>query len=248
MPRFFCPPENISKDKIVITDRREIHHILDVLRKKKDDEVLIFDGENSEYRAIIEEISKNKLILKIKEKKFIQKEELEIAIGCAIPKRKRFDLVIEKLTELGVKRIIPLKTERTEVLISKERRENKLFHWQRIALNSAKQSKRIDIPTIESQIEFSQILNRVKKYDLCLICTICPQTRKIRDVLKESKLKSILILIGPEGDFTFPEVDLAIKKGFIPISLGDLVLRVETAAIAIVSVLNYVLNYTDKHG
>jgi 16S rRNA (uracil1498-N3)-methyltransferase len=122
--RFFCPPENISKDRIIITDGKEIHHILNVLRKKMNDEVSIFDGKNFEYSASIEKISPKRLILKIKEKRYIpMKEELKIAVGCAIPKRGRFSLIVEKLTELGVKRIIPLETARSQVLLPKTRKE-----------------------------------------------------------------------------------------------------------------------------
>jgi 16S rRNA (uracil1498-N3)-methyltransferase len=112
-----------------------------------------------------------------------------------------------------------------------------LEHWQRIALNSSKQSKRTDIPKIESQIKFEEILVQKKEYDVGIICTLYPGTRKIREVLEEKMPKEILILIGPEGDFTPQEIESAKNEGFIPVSLGDLVLRTETAAIAICSFL-----------
>lgn len=238
MFRFFCPSENISKDRIEIKDKREIRHILNVLKLKKNDEVFVFDGRNSEYRALLEEILPTRLILKIKEKKItLSKEELEITLACAIPKKRRFDLIVEKLTELGVKRIIPLKTARTEVLLDRVKEKNCLSRWQRIAVNSAKQSKRIDVPVIESQVEFGDILNRKKEYDLTVICALHPKAKRIGEILEEIKPKKILILVGPEGDFTVQEVNLALEKGFVPISLGNLILRVETAAIAICSFL-----------
>jgi len=236
MLRFYCSPENISKDKIEIRDKKEINHIVNVLRLKEGDEVIVFDGEENEYFTIIEEVSQINVVLKIKEKRGVfKKDDLEITLACAIPKRKRFDLIIEKTTELGVKEIIPLKTERTEVFLNKERMKNKLSHWQRIAISSAKQSKRIDIPKIESQTEFNQILERRNDFDFSLICAVSPKEKRIKEVLKDSNPKSILVLIGPEGDFTSQEIDSAIKEGFIPVSLGDLVLRVETAAIAVIS-------------
>jgi len=238
MFRFFCPSENISKDRIEIKDKREIHHILNVLRLKENDEVFVFDGRNSEYRALLEEVLPARLILKIKEKKItLPKEELEITLACAVPKKRRFDLIVEKLTELGVRRIIPLKTARTEVLLDRVRGKNCLSRWQRIAINSAKQSKRIDTPTIESQVEFGDILNRKRKYDLAVICALHPKAKRIGEILEKIKPKKILILVGPEGDFAPQEIDLAIKEGFVPISLGNLTLRVETAAITICSFL-----------
>ncbi|MCM8766401.1 MAG: 16S rRNA (uracil(1498)-N(3))-methyltransferase [Candidatus Omnitrophica bacterium] len=238
--RFYCPLENISEDKIVITDRREIHHILDVLRLKENDSVCVFDGKDTEYQAVIEEIFKDKLILRIKGKRVIlsHRENLQISVGCAIPKRRRFEFVIEKLTELGIKDIIPLKTERTEVLISRDKEADRLKHWQRIALSACKQSKRIELPRIEPQTEFKEILKRKRDYDLCLICAISDNVKTLKEILKQKKYyRKILVLIGPEGDFSKEELKLAEASGFIPVSLGNLVLRVETAAIAICAFL-----------
>jgi len=243
MFRFFCPPENIFKDKIIITDKKEIHHILDVLRLKKGDRISIFDGKKIECKAILKDISSGKLILKIEEKNIKSpQEELEITIGCAIPKRKRFDIIVEKLTELGVKRIIPLETARSIIKLNKDKERTHQEHWQRIALNSSKQSGRIDIPQIDSQTKFREILSLKREYDLCLVCTISPGIKRIREVLEEKKPKRVFILIGPEGDFTSEEIEDALKEGFIPVSLGDLVLRTETAAIAVCSFLKLYAN------
>lgn len=228
MFRFYSPPKNIFKDKIVISDKKEVHHLKDVLRLKRGDFVFVFDGKANEYKAEIQEFSDNRVILKIIDKKIFSKMDLEISVASAVPKGRRFDFVVEKLTELGIKSIIPLRTERSVVKIEKEGMRFK--HWQNIILSACKQSGRINILNLEPQTDFEEILKRRNEFELGLIATVSGQAKNLKEVLKE-KIKRILILIGPEGDFTSKEVNLAIQSGFIPVSLGNLVLRTETAAV-----------------
>jgi 16S rRNA (uracil1498-N3)-methyltransferase len=242
MNRFFAPSQNIIGDKIVICDKDQAHHIRDVLRLKAGNEIILCDERGNEYKAIIEKISEEGIEFKIKKRnKFIPGQRIKITLACAIPKKSKMDDIIDKLTQLGVDRIIPLLTERVIVKLDKKKEVLRLTRWRRIALNSAKQSQRKQLPVIDSLKNIQEVL--AEDFDLKLMPTLTGKRKTLRDAIAESNPKSILVLIGPEGDFTPEEVELAKKSGCIPVSLGDLVLRVETAAIAVVS---YIRLY-EKH-
>jgi len=242
MHRFFVSPQNIVNDKVIISDKNQAHHIRDVLRLRPTDEIILCDERGNEYKAIIGKISKESMEFEIKKRnKFIPGQKIKITVACAIPKKSKMDDIIDKLTQLGVDRIIPLKTERVIVKLDKKKEVLRLERWRKIALSSAKQSQRKQLPIIDSIRNIQEVL--AEDFDLKLIPTLTGKQKTLRDTIAESSPKSILILIGPEGDFTPQEVELAKKLGCIPVSLGDLVLRVETAAIAAVS---YIRLY-EKH-
>lgn len=236
MYRFFCPIANITKDKIVIDNKEQIHHLKDVLRLKVKDSLMIFDGRGNEYNCTIEKIT-NEVTLGIKHKSLLssKKEGIKITLACAIPKKSKMADIIDKLTQLGVDRIIPLETERVVVKLEKNKKEARLLRWQKIALSAAQQSQRNTSPVIEPIKNIGEVLIKSENYDLKLIPTLTGKRKILKEVFIQIKPKNILVLIGPEGDFTDGEVDLAKKSGCIPVSLGDLVLRVDTAAVAIVS-------------
>lgn len=236
MHRFFCPIANIAKDKIVIDNKEQIHHLKDVLRLKVKAHLMIFDDRGNEYNCIIEKIT-NEVTLGIKHKSLpsSKKEGIKITVACAIPKKSKIDDIIDKLTQLGVDRIIPLETERVVVKLNKNKKEMRLLRWQKIALSASQQSQRNNSPLIEPIKNIKEVLIQSENYDLKLIPTLSGRRKPLKEVLLNSNPRNILVLVGPEGDFTDGEVDLAKKSGCIPVSLGDLVLRVDTAAIAVVS-------------
>jgi len=237
MHRFFCPIANITKDKIVIDNKEQIHHLKDVLRLKLKDNLMIFDGRGNEYNCIIEKIT-NEVVLGIKDKSLpsSKKEGIKITLACAIPKKSKMDDIIDKLTQLGVARIIPLETERVVVRLNKNKKEARLLRWQKIALSAAQQSQRNSFSVIEPVKDVRDVIKNSGGYDLKLIPTLLVEGRKtLREVFTQIKPKNILVLIGPEGDFADGEIKLALENGFIPVTLGDTVLRVDTAAIAVVS-------------
>lgn len=242
MNRFYCRCENISKDKIIIQDKDELHHARNVLRLKTKDSLVVFDDKGNEYAALVEDISIKSMVLKIKEKqKSLVTQKFSLTIGCALPKKAKFDDIIDKLTQLGVDRIIPMLTERVVLRLDKEKKDSRQKRWKKIALNSCKQCQRNTIPLIDPVKDFKTVVEESRVFDLKLIPTLPERQKTLRDVLSAVKPRKILILIGPEGDFTPQEADLAIKAGFIPVTLGELVLRVETAAIYVASVFNYEL-------
>lgn len=239
--RFFCSKDNISKDKVIIDDPKEIHHIVNVLRLKKNDDVVIFDGEGREFLGVIGNISKKEIEVLIN--KIIENKDKDYAItlACAIPKKAKFDFIVEKMTELGVDAIVPLITERSEVSFSKERMTAKVKRWRQIAINASKQSKNCFVPTIERIKPFKEFVPEIRNYDLALIPTLEGKRLSILEALESFKGKKIIVFIGPEGDFSKNEVELAKKLGSKPATLGERVLKVDTAAISAISIINHIL-------
>lgn len=243
MHRFYCPIQNISGNKIILSDKEQIHHLKDVLRLKAGKEIMLFDEQGNEYNSIIERLSSNTICLKIKQKykpAFVGR--VKITVASAIPKKSKFDDIVDKLTQLGVERIIPLKTERSLIKLDQCKETQKLQRWKKIALSATQQSQRNAIPIIDSVKDIKEILAVAENFDLKLIPTLAGRPKPLREALADFQGKNILVLIGPEGDFSPSEVELAKKAGCVVVSLGDLVLRVETAAVAVVSFIR--LNFT----
>jgi len=237
MHRFFAPLNNISNNKITIAEKVQVHHLRDVLRFKLNDKVTVFDEQGNEYNCLIKKISST-VTLEIKDKHKTEPEnKMQITIACAIPKKSKMDDIVDKLTQIGVARIIPLETERVIIKWDKNKKAAQQKRWEKIALSASQQSQRNSIPAIEPVQDMSKVLSRVQDYDLKLIPTLEGQRKSLKEIfsLPLPLPSNILILIGPEGDFTPEEVQMAIKAGCIPVTLGDLVLRVDTAAIAMAS-------------
>lgn len=239
MRRFFCPAEKIAFDRAIIDDKNEIHHIIKVLRFKVSDKILIFDGENNEYSSRIIEVRPNKIVLKILARNSAPvSKKLKTCIACALAKSKTFSYIVEKLTEIGTDTIIPLVTERTISNIDKSGRETKISRWKKIALNAAKQSRRLSLPVIGQVTDFEEALRHINEYELRLIASVLPDCEGIAKVLGVNKFTSVIVFIGPEGDFTSQEIAKAKALGCIPVNLGSTILKVDTAAIYTASIIN----------
>ncbi len=236
MPRFFCASQDISAGKIVISNKEQAHHIRDVLRLKVRDSATICDEKGREYDCLIESMS-DRITLKIVKLRPLntQKQRAKVTVGCAIPKKCKFDDIVDKLTQLGVDRIIPLLTERVIVTWDARKRVSQQKRWEQIALNAAQQSQRNILPLIDPVKNMEEVLAESEKFDLKLIPALIDERKPLKDILSQTNPKNILVFIGPEGDFTPEEVGLAKGKGFIPVTLGRNTLRVDTAAIAVAS-------------
>lgn len=243
MHRFFMPSQDTLQDKMIMRDKREIHHIRDVLRLKEGDEVVIFNDKGIEFKAGIESVSSQSITFKVRQKAAAgRQQESKITVACALPKKSKMSDIVDKLTQLGVDRIIPMKTERVIVKLDKRKENLLMVRWQKIALNASKQSQRNSIPEIDRVRPLKEVLNEAGKFDLKLIPTLIDERKNIREVIVGSRApKNILVLIGPEGDFSGEEVGMAVGSGFIPVSLGESVLRVDTAAIAVASYVRLAL-------
>lgn len=232
MHRFFSSFSNISEDKIIIADKEQVHHIKDVLRLRTSDCVVIFDERGNEYNCVIARIS-SRILLNIQTRRaaFRPQKGPRITIACAIPKKSRFDDIVDKLTQLGVDKIIPLDTERVVVKLDKHKKLSRQKRWEKIALSAAQQSHRAMLPVIEPIKNIREVLSESQGFDLKLIPALIDERKSLKEIFARSQARNILVLIGPEGDFTPREVALAKEAGCIPVTLGDSVLRVETAAV-----------------
>ena len=240
MYRFYCADADFSKSPITIADSHEIHHIKDVLHLKKGSLIQIFNAQSQEADGIIEQIQENTILVRVKTIKQKDRPQARIILACAPPKKGKFELIIEKCTELGVDEIIPLKTKRTQVVFDADRMRSKLSRFEAVAVNAAKQSKRTKVPHICPMTPLPQVLQTLDPNGLHLFPSLHNHSKHIADVLlKADRQRPVTIFIGPEGDFTPDELDLAIKHNCVPVSLGDTVLKVETAAIAAIALVKF---------
>ena len=240
MNRFYCGFSQVQGNKIIILDPGQLHHLKDVLRFKAGNKAAIFDDKGNDYLVKLADISEKQaefLILEKRSNSNIRKTK--IAIACAIPKKSKIDDIIDKLTQLGVDRIIPLTTERVIVKIDQAKGLQRLKRWEKIALSASKQSQRNSVPVIDPVTDFLQLIQKSQEFDLKLIPNLEGSRKTLKEVLTETTPKSVLAVIGPEGDFTVGEIAEAMQAGFIPVTFGDQVLRVETACLYIASILNY---------
>ena len=233
--RLYCPKVSIHGERLIINERKKIHYLCDVLRLHVQDDIFIFDGQGNEYLCRIQGLTRKAVSLLVrKEIKQEVQEKITLVIACALPKQQsRFDDLVDKLSQLGVSKIIPMVTDKVIVNWDFNQRQRHQKRWRTIAEQACMQSGRNILPIIEPIKEINQILSFAESYDLRLIPTLIEKRQDLRGILTNSLPKSILVLIGPEGDFTPQEIAQAKKAGFISVFLGDLVLRVDTAAIAI---------------
>ena len=244
LKRFVVPPKQIRGSTITLDDPQELHHLRAVLRLKPGDRLICFDGQGSEYLGTIDRQTSQQVVIRIENQLRLSTEQdpLTLWLVQALPKSARFDWVVQKATELGVSRISPLITQRTIVRPSSAGAEAKRTRWQRIAQAAAKQCRRATIPTVDAPRRFEEVVTAFSSDSLVLIPTLESSTIPIGQVLKAaSRVTEVVILIGPEGDFTADEVALAKAHGAQPVSLGPLTLRAETAALASLAVVRYAL-------
>ena len=240
--RFYVPPESIFplKNLIQIKDKTEAHHIRDVMRLKKGDMVDIFDGNGREYSCFIEEVGKGEVIIKIKEELSSKLDiPFNIILYQAIPKKAKMDFIIEKTVELGVARIVPMITDRTVPEIKDF--SKKIERWKRIGMASSKQCGRRILPVISDITDFNSALIGSKQKDIAIFASLDKESKPLKSILRGLTQKNIAVFIGPEGDFSPREISMAKENGCRMCSLGNLILKSETAAIYILSCLSYEL-------
>lgn len=222
----------------------EAHHAIHVLRLKVGDTVNVFDGRGHEAQARIAEIDKDSVRLAILQHSSIPALPCRITLAQAIPK-KSMDLIVQKATELGVASIVPLMSERTLVRVDED--SNRVERWREIALDACKQCGNNWLPDIQRPQKARDFINQLGQFDLKLIASLQPDAKPLKQILsntpalQHSNSPSVILLIGPEGDFTPAELLLAKSAGCLPLSLGPLVLRAETAALYALSILHHEL-------
>ena len=239
MSRFYVPKESVKGNKIFVYGK-EAHHILDVMRLKKSDSVVTFDGTGKEYVGVIKEVGRDSLVVEVAETRE-SNSGLKIAVTLiqAIPKKEKMDYIVEKATELGVSAVIPVIAGRTIVNWDEKKKEAHAQRWCKISREASKQCGRSDIPDVSSVKDLKSAVKDTENHDLKLIAALSDGAISLKDALKDFEGKRITIAIGPEGDFTPDEIKLAKSLGFKVVNLGQRVLKSDTAGLAMLAVLNY---------
>ena len=242
MSRFYVPSECVSGGKITVRGD-ELHHARDVMRLASGDAIVVFDGTGKEYHGVILKVDKGQMAVEIKKTVERKIEGCRLILVQALPKSDKMDIIIEKATELGVGRIIPVTTERTVIRPDAKKESSKAERWRKIALVAAKQCGRTTIPEVMPITGFEDSLKSVNDAEIKIIPCLSEDTKPLKEVLVGRKAGSAAVFIGPEGDFTGKEIDAARNTGAVPVSLGLEILRSETAAICALSVMNYELRW-----
>ena len=231
MQRYFVKEKN--NEKFILEDT-DVHHIKKVMRCKINDKIEIVYNKKV-YLCNIDDIETLELSV-IKWYEEDRNSNVDLTVAVSLVQEQKFDLILQKLTELGVNKIIPVKTERSIIKIDASKEEKKKTRWQTICKEASEQSHRVTIPEITNIMTMKQLLTHKKQ--LNLICSLNENTKTLSHYLTND-IKEILFIIGPEGGFTKQEETFLIENEFKSTSLGKRVLRVETAAIYVASIVNY---------
>jgi 16S rRNA (uracil1498-N3)-methyltransferase len=260
MHRSYIPPEHWNPDALVLTGS-EAHHARDVLRMKRGEKLVLFNGRGREITAEIIDLSDDEIRLRKLHEADALPLRCRIVLGQAIPKGKNMELIVQKAVEIGATAIAPIISDRTVVQVDSESAAQKQAKWQQIAIEAAKQCgqnwlPRVHVPKklpefFEAAIGLQSVQtsnsDAATTFDLRLIGSLQPDAQHLKKILTDylsehpHRPRNVLMLIGPEGDFTPAELALARRHGCRPITLGPIILRVETAAIYCLSILSYEL-------
>jgi 16S rRNA (uracil1498-N3)-methyltransferase len=219
-----------------------VQHVIKVLRLGEGAVLQVADGTGMEYEGSIVERGKDFIKLSIIEQYYKCNEpKVEVTLLQGIPKGDKMELIIQKCTELGVKKFVPVACQRSVVRLSPEKAKNKQIRWQRICEEAAKQSKRSIIPQVSQVCNLAQALNDIHQDEVLLIPWEEEKANSLKASLQHLRGKRISIFIGPEGGLTLEEVSLAQAAGGEIVTLGPRILRTETAGLAVVSMVLYEL-------
>ncbi|MGZ3592901.1 MAG: 16S rRNA (uracil(1498)-N(3))-methyltransferase [Syntrophales bacterium] len=243
MPRIYFPGIR-GKGEIFDLGGDNLRYVKSVLRMKKGDQLVLFDGAGWEHIAVIKNFSADGINLEVIGKNRIQDESPRITLLQALPKANKMDSIVRKATELGAHTIIPFRSARSIPQLTTEKARARVSRWRSIATEAARQCGRADIPEIKDVLSFEKMLASEEEGTLKIIFWEEESERGIKQILRDKRYegtRDITVMIGPEGGFSREEVASAVKRGFISASLGRNVLKVETAAVTIISIIQYEL-------
>jgi 16S rRNA (uracil1498-N3)-methyltransferase len=269
MHRFYVEPENWNPQELALRGS-EAHHAHNVLRMQTGDKLVIFNGKGRELTAEISSVAEQEIRLRKLHESETPPLGCRIVLGQAIPKGKNMELIVQKAVEIGAAEVAPIISDRTIVQLDSENASQKQAKWQQIAIEAAKQCGQNWLPRVHPPKKLADFFAVVEvgvspaesdgkqparlplqkhfgQFDLRLIGSLQPDAQQLKKILETyssehgDRPRSVLMLVGPEGDFTPAELGLARRHGCQPITLGPIILRVETAAIYCLSVLSYEL-------
>lgn len=242
MARFFVQNDSVKNNLITITGP-DVKHISKVLRLVPGDKIGVSTGNGREFEAVIREITTKEVISEIVTEKQVSTESpIRVNLYQGLPKGDKMELIIQKSTELGVGRIIPIISERTVVKLDGKKAGERRLRWQRIAEEAAKQSRRTAIPMVEEPVEFETALEQLSNNQLVIMPWEEQKSGGIKQLLmNHAGIAEISIFIGPEGGFSQREARTAADKGVHLVTLGPRIMRTETAGIVTAAIVLYEL-------
>jgi 16S rRNA (uracil1498-N3)-methyltransferase len=246
MHRFYLAPSDCRGDLLTLPES-EAHHAVRVLRIRKGERVVVLDGAGTEILGEVAEPSASRLSIRALHRNSIPPLPYQVTLLQALTRGRTMDLIVQKATELGVHRIIPIVSERSVAQLGDDDADSKVTKWESTVTEAIKQCGSAWRPQIGSPVTPSAFLASGERFELPLIASLKPDSRHPRARFEaflaehQRRPNSVGVWIGPEGDFTPGEMNAIQSAGALPITLGQLVLRSETAAIYCLSVINYEL-------
>ena len=241
IPRLYLP-RPLETGAVCSASADQARYLKTVLRMREGDPLLIFNGTGWEYKAVIRRQTAEGIELEITGRRALPAAEIHVTLCQAVPKVEKMDGIIRHATELGAERIVPFLAERSVPRWRPEQLPRKRERWQKIAVEASRQCGRPDIPEIGEIVTFERMLRDVPESGLRLIPWEEETKTGIREILRDpsrSEMKEFVLVIGPEGGFSAGEIELARQAGFLSVSLGKRVLRVETASLAVLAIFQY---------
>ena len=236
MTRFFVDKDKI-KDPHILIDGDNFQHMSRVLRMREGDSLTICDGEKTDYICTVSNISKKEAVCEILSAEENKNESaVSVTLFQGVPKGAKMDLIIQKCVELGAVKIVPFISKRTVATA-----KGKFDRFQKISLEAAKQSGRGIIPEVSEIVSFDDALSELKALELPIMAYEESHGFTLKDAIRGKSPKSVGILIGPEGGFDITETTAAEKAGVTIVSLGNRILRTETAGLSVISNIMYEL-------
>jgi 16S rRNA (uracil1498-N3)-methyltransferase len=235
IPRIYIDQDLAITESILLNENAS-HYLSKVLRMQEGRELIVFNGRGGEYSAQIKEIGKKQIVIQTHQ--FFadnRQSPLDLHLAIGISRGERMDWVLQKATELGVTRIIPLTTERTEVKIKSDKQDKKMQHWQQIIISACEQCQRNLLPELQEPQSIDDWLKTVTTD-----CRFVLHHRHQQSLANIKKPQSVTLLIGPEGGLSEAEITLAENEHFQSLRLGPRVLRTETAPLAAISLVQYI--------
>lgn len=244
MDRFFVEKKNVNlENNTCIIEGEDVKHISKVLRCRVGEELEICDNDNNEYICEITNIDKSQVNLNILKRVDIKREsDLKIKVYQGLPKGPKMEMILQKLTEVGVDEIILVQTKRTVVKVDDKKEDKKIERWERIIYEAAKQSKRGKIPKLRGVLSFKEALADMKENDFNIAPYENEKTKTIKQAIRGKDINNIGIFVGPEGGFEGTEINAIEEIGGQSVSLGPRILRTETASLVASSIVLYELS------
>ena len=241
MTRFYVPQPQIE-NRLLKVEGSEARHIRLVLRLKPGDVVTLFDGSGKEYHGMIIGLGASSVSVRIDDISLSDTESpLEITLAQSLLKGEKMDYLIQKATELGVRRIVPFSSSRSVPLLDPSKQLKRKQRWESLAVAASKQCGRSMLPKIEPLQDYAVMLSSIPRDGLRLIMSEHGGGDLRRSLEGTKEVVRVFFIVGPEGGWSRHEIELAEREGVIPITLGKRILKAETAGLCLISILQYIL-------